>query len=71
MLYCSHILDVVETLAHRVAVIDRGLLLAIGTMDELRATVGAGESTGLEAVFRQLTKSADPAARAHEILGDA
>src|SRR5690606_26266220 len=42
VLYCSHVLDVVETLAHRVAVVDRGRLVAVGSMQELRSRAGAG-----------------------------
>ncbi len=69
VLYCSHMLDVVETLAHVVAVIDRGRLQAVGTMDELRRQAGAGEHTRLEAIFQQLTASGDPVVRARTILG--
>jgi ABC-2 type transport system ATP-binding protein len=69
VLYCSHLLDVVETLAHRVAVIDRGRLQAVGTMDELRARSGAGADARLEGLFRTLTRAGDPRVRAREILG--
>lgn len=74
VLYCSHLLDVVETLADRVAVIDRGKVVGSGTLDELRQQVGgdgAGDASAsrLEALFQTLTKSADPALRARQILG--
>lgn len=68
VLYCSHQLDVVETLAHRVAVLDRGVLQAVGTMDELRAAAG-GSHQRLEELFRVLTAASDPVARARAILG--
>ncbi len=68
ILYCSHLLDVVETLADRIAVIDKGTLVAAGTIDELRAQVGTGESR-LESLFQSLTEAADPTIRAREILG--
>lgn len=68
VLYCSHMLDVVENLADRVAVLDRGVLRAVGTMEELRAQAGR-EDSGLEDLFRELTAAADPVARAKSILG--
>jgi ABC-2 type transport system ATP-binding protein len=54
----THILEVAERIADRIGIIARGKLLAEGTLDELRASAGQGQST-LEDVFLQLT--ADPA----------
>jgi ABC-2 type transport system ATP-binding protein len=71
VLHCSHLLDVVEAIAHRVAVLDRGYLLACGTMDELRLSTGSGQDKNLEAVFRTLTHASDPLAIAKAILGGA
>jgi ABC-2 type transport system ATP-binding protein len=68
VLYCSHLLDVVETLADRVAVLDSGKLQAVGSMDELRRGAG-GADQRLEELFRQLTHAVDPEARARELLG--
>ncbi len=65
VLYCSHLLDVVETLAHRIAILDQGKLLAIGTLEELRAS----EGQRLESLFRDLTSASDPAQKARSILG--
>jgi len=70
VLYCSHILDVVQTVAHRVAVLGKGHLLACGTVDELRAKAGSGANADLGSVYRQLTQASDPAAAAAQILGD-
>lgn len=67
VLYCSHMLDVVETVAHRVAILAGGELVALGTMDELRS--GGRDDQRLEAIFRQLTFASDPAAQARAILG--
>ena len=69
VLHCSHLLDVVETTADRIAVLDKGQLLACGTAAELRQRVGAQADTHLDAVFRTLVKSSDPEAAARAILG--
>ncbi len=68
VLYCSHMLDVVETVAHRVAILERGKLLALGSMAELRQQ-SSGDNQKLEALFRELTSASDPAAQAQSILG--
>lgn len=69
VLHCSHLLDVVEHTAHRIAVLDRGRLLACGSASQLRAQVGAGADVHLDAVFRSLVKASDPAATARAMLG--
>ena len=71
VLYCSHILDVVQSVAHRVAVLHRGHLLACGTVDELRHQAGSSGSADLASVYRLLTQANDPKATAQRILGDA
>lgn len=69
VLHCSHLLDVVENTAHRIAVLDRGKLLAQGTAAELRDQAGAGEGTHLDQVFQSLVQASDPAQAAKSILG--
>jgi ABC-2 type transport system ATP-binding protein len=69
VLYCSHILDVVQNVAHRLAVLHHGRLLACGTLDELRAQAGSDAGADLDSVFRQLTESLDPAVTARALLG--
>ena len=69
VLHCSHLLDVVETTAHRIAVLDHGKLLACGTAAQLRTQVGAGAGVHLDMVFRTLVKASDPVAVAKAILG--
>jgi ABC-2 type transport system ATP-binding protein len=68
VLYTSHLLDVVERVCDRMAIVDQGRLVALGTMDELRAGAGAGQGT-LEQVFRAVTRAEDPVARARRVLG--
>jgi ABC-2 type transport system ATP-binding protein len=69
LLYSSHQLDVVERVADRVAVIDKGQLRALGTLTELRQQAGAESEQRLEQLFAQLTGAGDPVARAKELLG--
>jgi ABC-2 type transport system ATP-binding protein len=71
VLYCSHVLDVVQTIATRVAVLHRGRLLACGTLDELRRQAGSDGNADLGSVYRLLTQANDPAAAARAILGEA
>lgn len=49
--FSSHILEVVERLCTRMAVIAEGRIVALGTMDELRAQEKAGTNATLEDVF--------------------
>jgi len=49
--FSSHILEVVERLCTRMAVISEGKIVAAGTMDELRAQEKAGTNATLEDVF--------------------
>ena len=69
VLHCSHLLDVVEATADRIAVLDKGKLLACGTAAELRAQSGHAADVRLDAVFRALVQASDPKARARAILG--
>ena len=53
----THTLGVVEDVADRIGIIHRGRLIAVGTLDELRAEAQAHHS--LEEIFLQLTKAED------------
>lgn len=50
----THTLEVAEAMCDRIAIIQGGVIRALGTMDELRANAAAG-ATGLEAIFLKLT----------------
>ncbi len=65
----THILEVAERLADRIGIIQRGRLIAEGTLDELRAKGGAGRedtTASLEELFLELTRetSQEPSERA-------
>jgi len=61
----THILEIAERMCDRIGIINRGELVAVGTMGELRA-LGAGTSS-LEDIFLNLTGGAEYAAIA-EVL---
>jgi len=66
VLYTSHLLDVVERVCDRVAVLASARLRAVGPLDELRKE--AGHDGSLEEVFGALAATEDPEARARAIL---
>ncbi len=53
----THILEVAERLADRIGIIDRGRLIAEGTLKELTSSAG-GEGKSLEDLFLELTDGA-------------
>eukprot|EP01136_Pigoraptor_vietnamica_P006696 Opistho-1_new@39923 len=55
----THILEIAERLAQRISIIQRGRIIAQGSLDELRASAAArgGPGATLEDVFLQLTAS--------------
>jgi len=67
VLYTSHLLDVVERVCDRMAILAQGELVALGTLDELRRR--SGEDGTLEQVFRAVTRAEDPALQARRVLG--
>jgi ABC-2 type transport system ATP-binding protein len=50
----THTLEVAQTLCDRIAIIQRGVIRACGTMDDLRASAESGVA-GLEDIFLRLT----------------
>jgi ABC-2 type transport system ATP-binding protein len=55
----THTLAVAEEVADRIAVIDRGRLVALGTLAELRSMLNRTEETSLEELFLLLTEPQD------------
>ncbi len=53
--FSTHVLEVAERLCDRIGIINRGRLVAVGTMDELRQKAASGESS-LEEIFLELTR---------------
>lgn len=63
IVYCSHILDVVERICERVVIIHQGSIVADGTVPELLEKTG---EKSLEHVFNKLTSTENLLARAEE-----
>jgi ABC-2 type transport system ATP-binding protein len=55
VLYTTHYMEEADHLSDRIAVIDNGQIVAIGTPDELKAPHGDPREVTLEEVFLQLT----------------
>ncbi len=55
----THILEIAERMCDRIGIINKGRLIAVGTMEQLRA-MGQGE-TSLEDIFLSLTGGAEDA----------
>jgi ABC-2 type transport system ATP-binding protein len=62
----THILEIAERMCDRIGIINKGELIAVGSMDELRS-MGKGE-TSLEDIFLSLTGGAEYA-EITEVLG--
>jgi ABC-2 type transport system ATP-binding protein len=56
----THILEIAERMCDRIGIINKGELIAVGSMDELRSLGKAGE-VSLEDIFLSLTGGADEA----------
>ncbi len=63
--YCSHLLDVVEKICHRVVILKEGRVLADGTLEEVRSQAGTGS---IEAAFSAMTSTTDWAALATDFI---
>jgi ABC-2 type transport system ATP-binding protein len=67
VIYTSHMMDVVERVCDRMAVLAQGKVVAQGDLAGLRAQ--AGRDGTLEQVFAKLTNSSDPKEQAARLLG--
>jgi ABC-2 type transport system ATP-binding protein len=65
----SHLLELIEELAHRILILDHGRRVFVGTLGEARASLRGGELSSLEEIFLAVTQgprrpNGDPAERA-------
>ncbi len=65
VLFCSHMLDVVERLCDRIAIISDGEICASGTVTDILARTGSGT---LEKAFMTLTGETDLESQASDVL---
>ncbi len=65
IMFCSHILEVVERICTRIAIIDKGQVVACGTPDEIMQSTG---QQTLELAFGKLTGSLDAEVLSQEFL---
>lgn len=63
--YCSHMLDIVERVCDRIIVLDKGTIVADGSLAELQ---GLRRESSLEAIFTQLTSENDNVALARQFV---
>lgn len=65
IMFCSHILEVVERICTRIAIIDHGKIVAVGTPGEI---VSQTRQSSLEHAFNRLTGSEDIGLSSEEFL---
>ena len=65
ILFCSHVLEVVERICTRIVIIKRGRLIAEGTAHEILANT---DSDSLESAFAKLTGLRNTSTITHDIL---
>lgn len=63
--YCSHMMDIVEKVSHRIVLINEGKVVANGSFEELRH---GRDTNSLESIFSELTSSESPALKASELM---
>ena len=56
----SHLLELIEELAHRILILDRGRKVFAGTLAEARTSLRAGEGSSLEEIFLAVTEAPPP-----------
>lgn len=70
VLLSTHVMEVAEGLCDRVGIIDEGVLVAEGTLDELRSK-SEKEGASLEALFLKLTEQEEEVAEGVSVLREA
>jgi ABC-2 type transport system ATP-binding protein len=68
VLFSTHVLEIAEAVCQKVTILDKGRIIAEGSIGDLRAqSVGQGAASSLESIFLNLTGSSDVRAIVEEI----
>ena len=67
--FSTHVMELAERFCDQVGIINRGQLVATGSIDELRARTGLGEEAALEDVFLRVVKADVAVEQDEELLG--
>jgi ABC-2 type transport system ATP-binding protein len=59
VIFSTHVLEIAQAICKRITILNKGSIIAEGTMDELRATASSGGDNSLENIFLNLTGTAD------------
>lgn len=70
VIYTSHYMEEVEQICSRIAIMDKGKIIAIGTRDELKSSIRAGEKITAELLNPLITLADDVARLPHVISAD-
>ncbi|HAL74070.1 MAG TPA: ABC transporter ATP-binding protein [Clostridiales bacterium] len=70
VIYTSHYMEEVEQICSRIAIMDKGKIIAIGTRDELKSSIRAGEKITAEILNPLITLADDVARLPHVISAD-
>lgn len=65
VLFSTHVLEIAEAICQKITILDRGTILAEGSMNELHSQAGAGGN--LESIFLSLTGYSDVRAIVEEL----
>jgi len=68
VILCTHILEIAQAICDRVAILDRGHIVAEGSLDQLRQTVHASSDESLEDIFLRLTGEEDERSVARSLM---
>lgn len=65
---CTHILEIAQAICNRVAILNRGKIIAEGSLEQLRRTVHAESDESLEDIFLRLTGGEEERSVARALL---
>jgi ABC-2 type transport system ATP-binding protein len=67
VIFSTHVLEIAQAICQKITILEKGRVIAEGTMQELQALARAGEDNSLENIFLSLTGSSDVRAIVEEL----